>query len=127
MSDLDHLASFTVWGEPLPKQRPRFGKGHAYTPKKTRDAETAVLDAFHLALPLWDATTDNVRLEADFYRKNRRAVDLDNMFKLLTDALNKVLYRDDSQICEQETRRFYGAGDKARTEVRVYLVSGDIA
>lgn len=127
MSDLEHLATFTVWGEPLPKQRPRFGKGHAYTPKKTRDAETAVLDAFHLALPLWDATTDNIGLEADFYRKGQRAVDCDNLWKLLTDALNGVLYRDDSQISKGSFERFYGAGDKARTEVRLYLVSGDIA
>lgn len=127
MTDLSLLATFTVFGEPLPKQRPRHGKFNTFTPKKTRDAETAVLDAFHLAMPLWDATTDNVALEADFYRKGRRAVDGDNLYKLVTDALNGVLYRDDSQICEGRFRRFYGAGDKARTEVRVYLIAGDIA
>lgn len=126
MSDLEHLTSFTIFGEPLPKERPRFGGRRAYTPKKTVDAERRVVEAFDLACPLWDATTDNIRLEADFYRKGWRSADGDNLMKLVSDALSGVLYRDDKQVCEGEFRRVYGAGDKARTEVRVYLVSVDI-
>lgn len=126
MSDLEHLTSFTIFGEPLPKERPRFGGRRTYTPKKTVDAERRVVEAFDLACPLWDATTDNIRLETDFYRKGWRSADGDNLMKLVSDALNGVLYRDDKQVCEGEFRRFYGAGDKARTEVRVYLVSGDV-
>lgn len=121
MSEL--LTSFTVWGEPLPKQRPKFGKGRAYTPKKTRDAETAVIDAFELACPLWVPTLGNLKVEADFYRKGHRHADTDNLFKLLTDALNGVAYVDDEQISDAHPRRFYGAGDKARTEVRIYLTA----
>lgn len=120
------LVSFTVWGEPLPKQRPKFGKGRAYTPKKTRDAETAVIDAFDHACPLWDACTDDLVVEADFYRKGQRLVDGDNLFKLVTDALNKIVYLDDSQITDGHFRRFLGAGDKARTEVRIYLAGQQV-
>lgn len=120
MSEL--LTAFTIYGQPFPKERPRHGKGHTFTPQKTVDAETAIIDAFELACPLFEPSIENLRLEADFYRRTRHAVDGDNLFKLLTDALNKVAYRDDRQIAEGEFKRIYGAGDKARTEVRIYIL-----
>lgn len=115
------LAAFTVWGEPKPKERARVGKGHGYTPKATRDAESAVIEAFKTAHPLFVPTVETITLEADFYRKGKRKVDADNLLKLTQDALNKVAFVDDEQICELTGRRFYGAGVRARTEVRIYL------
>lgn len=120
MSEL--LAEFTVWGDPLPKGRPRFGKGRAYTPQKTRDAETAVVNAFELACPLWSPTTERLQIEVDFYRRTMRKVDADNCLKLVQDALNHVLYIDDEQLDDIHARRFYGHKDKARTEVKVYIL-----
>lgn len=38
--------------------------------------------------------------------------DLDNMEKLIGDALNAVVYVDDSQIVEKSTRKRYGAGER---------------
>jgi len=121
------LASFTIYGEPKPKGRPRFGKGHAFTPKQTVDAETAVVDAFEFACPLFEPSIEYLRVEADFYRRTLRKVDGDNLFKLLTDALNKVAYLDDEQIAESEIRRIYGARDKARTDVRIYILEDYVA
>ena len=34
--------NFVVPGKPVPKGRPRLGKGHVYTPKKTKDYEKKV-------------------------------------------------------------------------------------
>jgi crossover junction endodeoxyribonuclease RusA len=116
------LTAFTIYGQPFPKERPRFGKGRAYTTQKTTNAETAIIDAFELACPLFEPSIENLRLEADFYRATRHAVDSDNLYKLLTDALNGVAYRDDRQLSQGEFRRFYGAGDKARTDVRIYIL-----
>lgn len=43
--------------------------------------------------------------------------DLDNVLKAVSDALNKIAYKDDSQIVGAVLRKYYG--DDARTEVRV--------
>lgn len=116
------LATFTIWGDPLPKGRPRFGKGRTYTPARTRAYETAVVDAFELACPLWEPVIDHIRVEADFHRATKRRVDTDNLFKALTDALNGIAYTDDELIAQLEGVRTYGNGHKARTDVRMYLL-----
>lgn len=121
MSEL--IAAFTVWGEPKPKERPRFGRGRTYTPKKTADAEKAVVSAFKTAHPQFTATIETLRLEIDFHRKGQRAVDLDNLVKLVQDALNGVLYADDAQVAELVAARHHGAGEQARTDVRVYPIN----
>lgn len=109
-----------IGGEPLPKERPRAAQGRAFTPKRTRDAEKRVLDAFRAAYPDVDPLTGRLLVDVKFYRRTRRGVDLDNLAKLCLDALNGVAYRDDEQIEKAIAERFYGAGDQARTEVRIY-------
>ena len=109
-----------IGGEPLPKERPRAAQGRAFTPKRTRDAEKRVLDAFRAAYPDVDPLTGRLLVDVKFFRRTRRGVDLDNLAKLCLDALNGVAYRDDEQIEKAIAERFYGAGDQARTEVRIY-------
>lgn len=118
------LVAFTVHGEPKPKGRPRFGGGHAYTDAKTKAAETAVVDAFDLEAPLWEPTIETLRVEIDFHRRTNRPADIDNLAKTCLDAMNKVVFVDDRQIKQLVLDRFYGAGDKARTEVRIYMLEG---
>jgi crossover junction endodeoxyribonuclease RusA len=115
------LAEFTIFENPIPKGRPRFGKKRAYTPERTRAYETRVIDAFELACPLWEPIVDYIRFDATFYRQTGHHVDTDNMLKATTDALNGVAYRNDEQIAESHTKRIYKAGDNARTVVRMYL------
>lgn len=38
--------------------------------------------------------------------------DVDNLFKAATDALNGVLWRDDSQICSAHVEKYHAAGDE---------------
>lgn len=114
------LCEFTIWGEPLPKERPRFGRGKIFTPSKTASAEQEIRDTFYKHYPLWEPTNADLHLELGFFRRTRRPVDVDNLIKLVQDALNQHLYSDDKQISELQAGRYYRAGDKARTEVRVY-------
>lgn len=85
-------------GEPKSKQRPRFARGHAYTPKETLEAEAMVREAYLEAGGF--LFEGQVRMELVFALSNRRRRDADNMAKLVMDALNKVAYHDDNQVIE---------------------------
>ncbi len=86
--------SATVPGNPVPKERPRVVNGRAYTPKRTREAEAVVrLHARHLP-----CLAGPVRLSLAFYRANAVPCDLDNLAKLVSDALNGQAFADDRQI-----------------------------
>lgn len=116
------LAEFTLWGEPKPKERPRHSKrGHSYTPKATMQAQTTVMDAFEFANPLFIPTKANVGVKFDFYRRTFITADLDNLIKLVGDALNGVAYLDDSQVTKIDAERFDGQGTQARTVVQISL------
>lgn len=83
-------------GNPYPKERPRFGKGRTYTAKKTLEEEKRIADAVRAAgvvlLP------PPIRIEMWFYRQTRQPVDLDNLAKLVMDALNGVAWKDDRDV-----------------------------
>ena len=116
----------TIYVEPTAKARPRsavvHGHVHTYTPKKTRNAEALIeamirtqvmeLGAFEEGIPL--------RLEATFYRERPKHLpkrvtmpvsrpDYDNYAKLLTDALEKFVYKNDSQICTALIKKRFGS------------------
>jgi Holliday junction resolvase RusA-like endonuclease len=111
---------FVVPGEPLPKGRPRAKAGQQpFTPKATRAAEARVLAAFREQHPGFVPLTGRLVLSAEFHRTTRRRVDTDNLLKLVTDALNRVAFVDDEQIQTITGTRVYGAGEAARTVVRI--------
>ena len=103
--------SFEMPGDPVPKGRPRIGKGgHAFTPQRTRDAEAAFGWAAKAAA-LLGPLAGPLRVEVTFALENRRRVDLDNLAKLALDALNGLWWADDSQIAElRATKRVVGKG-----------------
>jgi len=86
-----------------------------FTPKETIIAERVVRDA-------WRATEQEpfryqLLVEIDFYNGNRRRRDLDNMAKLVLDALNKEAYEDDNQVIELNLRKFFTDKERARTVI----------
>lgn len=91
---------FTVPGEPLGKSRPRVTKNGTFTPKATREAEArvrAALDAEH-PTPLLVVEGEALSISLMIYRFERRPRDVDNLLKLVMDALNGLAYVDDSQV-----------------------------
>lgn len=111
----DKVVRFEVPGEPRSKGRPRVTQRGTYTPKETLVAERIVRDA-------WRATGKEpfqfqLLVEIDFYNGNKRRRDLDNMAKLVLDALNKEAYDDDNQVVELNLRKFYTDKDNARTVI----------
>lgn len=88
---------FTVYGPPVPKGRPRFGKGRTFTPKRTLDYEKAVVAAAKSAGI--ELITGPVQFSVDLFLPDLRRRDLDNLCKSISDALNGLAYSDDSLIC----------------------------
>ena len=129
--------TFKVYGTPVPKGRPRFTRqGRTYTPKKTHDYETEVAKEAQAAMgssePL--ETPVAVYVHVTFpvpqsYSKKRseaclsglekhiKRPDLDNCIKAITDGMNGVVYKDDSQITSLHATKVYGTN--AMVEVYV--------
>jgi crossover junction endodeoxyribonuclease RusA len=111
----ENVVRFTIYGEPKSKQRARVTARGTYTPAETREAEQRVREA-------WTETnsepfTYQVVVTIDFFNGNKRRRDLDNMAKLVLDALNKVAYADDFQVVELNLRKFFTTRERARTEI----------
>ena len=91
-----------VPGEPIAKGRPRVYNGHGVTPKRTRNAENRLYAEFRLKYPDAEPLQGLVRVDLEFWKSKRGKPDGDNLYKLVTDALNGVAYGDDKQIKEHE-------------------------
>jgi len=126
-----------IYVEPVAKGRPRStviaGHVHSYTPAKTRNAEAmiqAMIRTKARELGRFDAGVP-IRLEATFYRERPKHLpkrvtmpvsrpDYDNYAKLLTDALEKFVYANDSQITTALVRkRFVDVGGPPRIELKL--------
>ena len=132
-----------IFGEPVPQGRPRFARMgnyvHAYDPQKSKDYKRLVrywvtehlkkIDGFipiqnalYVDITFWlslpTSWSKKKRIEADsgLIRPIKRP-DADNLFKSL-DALNGLLWLDDSIITELHIRKRYTA-ELARTEIIV--------
>ena len=128
--------TFTVEGNPVGKQRPRFSRGHTYTPKKTVDYEKQVADKAKQAMgssqPLETpvavfiyishtvpASYSKKRTEACLANVERpRKPDLDNVAKLVLDAMNGVVYKDDVDVVRLNVIKRYDTVAGVRVLVR---------
>lgn len=137
MTDIDddgmqHVAYFTVEGEPISKSRARFtGKGSSvrtYTPERTRIGEERVKAAYLSEVGRLETDKDLAfRVEADFYCGTRQRRDVDNMLKLILDGLNGVAWPDDVQVLEVSGRKSFVPRAEARTEVAVFRLDEGMA
>ena len=90
--------SLLIPGDPVPKGRPRVYRGHGVTPSRTRIAESRIRADFMAKYPDGEPFDGPVKVVVEFWKAKRGRPDLDNLVKLVTDALNGVAYRDDEQI-----------------------------
>ena len=131
-------------GRPKGKGRPRFNKsGRAYTPKATREYEKAVREAAMKAaaalqwlkpdkeVPLEVSVTAYFPVPKSWRKADREAAyagdlypvskpDIDNVEKLVLDALNGIAYHDDCRIVSVSGRKRY-AGEDEEPHVLVYV------
>lgn len=96
----EEVGWITVEGEPVAKERPRVTRTGTYTPPRTAQAEQVIAWKFRQAAPHHrpDPVAEYA-LHAVFYCRTRRArTDIDNLVKLIMDALNGVAWKDDRQV-----------------------------
>lgn len=113
---MSHSATFVVEGDPVPKARPRFVRGHAMTDPRTTRAEQSVIMAARRAKirPL----DGPVVVWVDFWRRTKVRCDIDNLGKLVLDALNGIAWADDHQVVALNLTKGFDS-ERPRTEVRV--------
>ena len=135
---------FTVLGDPQGKGRPRFYRGRAVTPKKTRDYEALVRHEAQQALEhmvqLPDFETPcEVTIDAyysipkSYTKKQRHQIaesgawvvrpgkpDLDNAIKEILDGMNGVVYHDDVQVVALRAKKHWCESEELpRVDVKV--------
>lgn len=95
--------SFTVPGDPKPKERPRSGKyGNFYKPGKTRTYE-AIVAAYYIekyGKKSFFKDKEKIFMDIQMYHKNHSRPDPNNIARLVADALEKVAYDNDKYICQ---------------------------
>jgi Holliday junction resolvase RusA-like endonuclease len=133
-------------GDPVPKGRPRFravtphsGRSFVsvYTPAKTKAFERALATMGRLAMrskppldgPLQVTVTAFLSIPTSWSNKKRDAAlagivrhvgrpDADNFQKSAWDALNSIVWRDDSQIVDARVIKLYAETPALRVEVQ---------
>lgn len=135
---------FTVLGDPQGKGRPRFYRGRAVTPKKTRDYEALVRHEAQQAIdhmiqkPDFNApcevSIDVYYLVPKSYTKKQRhqiaesgpwlvrpgKPDLDDVTKSILNGMNGIVFRDDVQVVSLRAKKHWCEGEELpRVDVKV--------
>lgn len=139
-----------VHGQPQGKQRARVcmrgNFARAYTPETTASYENLINLSYIQALkgapsPFWDKPV-KIKIQAIYqipksFSKKRTAAaldglvrpqvkpDIDNVVKVVCDALNKIAYKDDTQVVEIIARKWYNTEPMLIIDIDEVQTSGD--
>ena len=131
---------FIVFGKPQGKARPRFRKiGNyvsTYNPKQTTKYENLVkLSAIEQCKDKLDKEYIGlVKMSIKAYFKPNKSIskkqynlligtehlkkpDGDNIAKIICDSLNKIAYKDDSQVAHLEVGKYYDKEERVEVEI----------
>ena len=132
---------FEVIGDIKGKARPRVNTYtcKAYTPTNTKDYELLVKQYFKIKYPRFVPLENrlSVKIVATFKvpktttKKDREQIekglisptkkpDIDNIVKIILDALNQMAFKDDTQITKLEVEKVYGEEEKVYVAVEEY-------
>jgi Holliday junction resolvase RusA-like endonuclease len=129
--------TLTIPGNPVGKQRARVCRtGHAFTPLRTVNYETLIRELFAVAYPNHVPWRGPVLLRVTAYfqipkstPKKRRAemetecvwyphrIDGDNLWKIIADALNGLVYVDDGQVVNGHVLKYYSPRPRVEIEI----------
>lgn len=132
---MSRIVQLTILGEPMGKQRPRYssygGFVRTYTPQKTINYESLIAHEYNEKYgklmfdrdePIKAYITAYFGLtKADFGKKglnksgrekmqgvySTKHLDIDNVIKIVLDALNSICFVDDKQVVAVESSKVY--------------------
>nr|WP_306819710.1 RusA family crossover junction endodeoxyribonuclease [Clostridioides mangenotii] len=110
---------FTIPGECVSKDRPRFDNGHARTTGKTRYFEQSIKYLYGKRHYFEGLIKVSIHIyskkpkKPSYLRPTKK--DIDNMVKAVLDGLNGKAFKDDRYICELHASKHYA--EEARTVV----------
>ena len=139
----DVMIKIIVPGDPVAQGRPRFavinGRARAYDPAKSRAykdyvkllARQSMGNQSIMQGPVKIDILVNLPIPASKPKKWAAAAlsgairpakkpDIDNFYKCMTDALNGIVYQDDSQIVAAAIQKRYAAVGSAEIEIEQY-------
>ena len=125
------MVTYLVEGNPVGKGRPKFARRgnfvSTYTPTKTRDYEDLIKEAARKAMgsnelletPVTVAIYITVPIPSSYSKKRTEAClsgferpikkpDIDNVAKCFLDAMNEIVYKDDTQVLTLHITKVYG-------------------
>jgi Holliday junction resolvase RusA-like endonuclease len=129
---------FEIHGNPVPQKQTRFSchgnRPHAYDPSK-KDKEfiqwqikpfapdTPLTGPIELTIIFFLPIPKSASSKKRIAMRNRVILpitkpDEDNLAYIVTNALKKIVYEDDSQVCAKHVYKYYGADPKTVIKVR---------
>lgn len=140
------MCDFVVEGKPVGKGRPRFKRVgnfvQTYTPANTAEYERLVKLRFQnaggaitdkpvkieivacFAPPKSARKKDKIEMLANRILPEKKP-DVDNIAKIILDALNQVAYKDDAQVIELFVKKRYAAEAKVFVHIEEIEIAGD--
>ena len=136
---------FEIPGKPFGKQRPRFNSfsKRTYTPAETINYENLIKTVFVDKYPSHVPTDAYVQMdvlaiypvpESWSKKKKRMALegsvhpgkpDIDNLYKVVADALNHIAYHDDAQVYSGSIAKRYGETPRLIVSMTIEDEEGD--
>ena len=135
------IYEFEVFGDIKGKARPRINTYtcQVYTPTNTKDYEDLIKQYFKIKYPKYVPIENRVFVKIIAYfkipktttKKDKELIqegklsptkkpDIDNIVKVILDALNKMAFKDDNQITKLEVEKVYGTEEKILVKIEEY-------
>ena len=135
------IYEFEVVGDIKGKARPRVNTYtcQVYTPNNTKDYENLIRQYFQIKYPKYVPFENRVSVKIKAYFKLQKTMskkdkqlaieekisptkkpDIDNIVKIILDALNKMAFKDDNQITKLDVEKVYGEEEKVYIRVEEY-------
>jgi len=135
------IYEFEVPGKIVGKGRPRLNTytGSVYTPTNTKDYETLVEQYFLLKYPRFKPFEGRVQVDISAFfevpksaKKSEKELmlenkinptkkpDIDNIVKIILDAMNGIAFKDDIQITKLSVEKTYSEKESIKVKISEY-------
>ena len=135
------IYEFEVEGDIKGKARPRVNSytGIVYTPNNTKNYEDLIKQYFVIKYPRYTPMENRIHMQIISYFKlphnssktvksqmldgtisPTKKPDIDNIAKIVLDALNKMAFKDDNQITKIELEKKYEEKEKLYIKIEEY-------